>query len=368
MTDTRASLGARIDALIDRLADGGRDDAARDALLVALARHQIPRIEPWARLAAARGIEPGDMNDVAQIPALPTDVYRHARVAVHPGDEDLRVFRTSGTTGGPRGAHPLRTLAFYDRAARAAARHALFPDVDQVRLVVLAPDAPEAPDSSLSYMLARFTDWFGAGTADGVWRGGRLQVEALTRALHAHAAGATPVALVGTSFAFVHAEDALGDERFALPPGSRIMHTGGFKGRSREVAPEALRDALALRYGVPHSHVVLEYGMTELCSQMYEDTLRAALAGGPSEPGWLWVPGWVRAAPVHPETLQPVPEGTEGILRIDDLANVDTPCSIQTADRAVRRGTRVLVLGRDASATPRGCSLAVDEALGGTAP
>jgi hypothetical protein len=255
-----ASLGARIGALVDRLADGGRDDPARDALIVELARHQIPRIAPWARLAAARGVDPGALADVDAIPALPTDVFRYARVAVHPEGQDVRVFRTSGTSQAQRGVHPLRDLSMYDRAARAAARHALFADVDRMGMVVLAAPEAEAPDSSLSYMLARFAEWFGAGPVQWAWGDGRLQTDAAEGSLRAAEDAGTPVAVLGTSFAFVHAEDAFEARgvRFALPAGSRIMHTGGFKGRSREVAPGALRAALVSRYGVPDTHVVVE--------------------------------------------------------------------------------------------------------------
>ena len=73
----------------------------------------------------------------------------------------------------------------------------------------------------------------------------------------------------------------------------------------------------------------------------------------------------MRATPVDPETLAPVPEGQEGILRIDDCANLHSVCSIQTADRARREGSDLVLLGRAAGATPRGCSLAAEEALGG---
>ena len=137
--------------------------------------------------------------------------------------------------------------------------------------------------------------------------------------------------ILGTSFAFVHLDETLGAARFALPEGSRIMQTGGFKGRSRELAPVAMRGMLSARYGVADVAIVAEYGMTELSSQMYETTLRA-----PDEPRRLWVPGWVRATPVDPETLLPVADGEVGILRIDDVANVDTVCAIQTADLARR--------------------------------
>lgn len=336
----REALKARALACVD--ADG----AGRDALLRDLARWQAERVAPYGRLvarAAARGDDPLDW------PALPTDVFRHVRVAGHPPADDVRVFRTSGTTSGARGEHALRDLALYDRAAERAARLALFAQAP-MDLVILAPRPDDAPDSSLSYMLGRFEAWFGRRTRWVFPIDDRLEA-ALAEA------GEVPVALLGTSFAFVHAEDRLGARRFALPPGSLAMQTGGFKGRSREVAPDALRRAIAERYGLPAARVVAEYGMTELSSQMYEPLDAPA-------PGRLWVPGWVRARVVDPETLAEVPEGTEGILRVDDPANLDSVAAVQTADLAIRRGDAVELLGRAPGAVPRGCSLSVEEALG----
>jgi acyl-CoA synthetase (AMP-forming)/AMP-acid ligase II len=349
----RDALATRIAALIDRLRDGGADEAARDALLAEVAQLQRERVAPYARLWRARGA----------LPAMPTDVFRHARVAAHPESEDVRVFLTSGTTSGARGRHAFRQLALYDRAAEAAARYALFPDVARMRLVMLAPHPDEAPSSSLSYMLGRFEAWFGSGTC-WAWREGALALEALIEALREAEQAGEPVAILGTSFALVHAEDALGEVRFALPAKSRLMQTGGYKGRSREVAPEALRAALSLRYGLDDAWIVAEYGMTELSSQMYEAPLRAAALGAPIPARRLWIPGWVRASVVDPSTLAPVPEGSVGVLRLDDLANLDSVCAIQTSDLAIARGDRIELLGRAPGATPRGCSLAVEEALG----
>lgn len=345
----RARLHARVAALIDRLADGSRDDAARDALLEELARHQSAHVEPYRRL-----LESGAGR------ALPTDVFRYARVASFPAEHDARVFRTSGTTSGRRGAHALRDLSLYDRAARAAAKHALFPDVERLRLIVLAPRPDDAPDSSLSYMLGRFEQWFGDGEAHWGWRDG-LDLDGVRRALARAVEAGGPVAVLGTSFAFVHLIDALEGARFTLPEGSRVMQTGGFKGRSREVAPEALREGIAGTLGVPETHVVAEYGMTELSSQMYERTLRDALEGR-SGPRRYWVPGWVRVTAVDPDTLRPV-DG-EGVLRIDDCANLDSVSAIQTSDLARVHDDGLVLIGRAPGATPRGCSLAVEEALG----
>ena len=350
---TRAELKARIEALIATFEAGQPvDAAARDGLIEDLAAWQARRIPEYGRL----------QRHGAWPPALPTDVFRFRRIAAHPEEEDLRVFRSSGTTSSERSIHVYCDLDLYDVSARAAARHMLFPDVDKMRLVILAPHEDEAPDSSLEYMLARFADWFGTECA-WVWRRDALDLELLTERLRQAEASGDPVAVLGTSFGFVHAEDGLGEQRFELPPGSRVMQTGGYKGRSREVDPDILLAAIGARYGVAAPRIINEFGATELSSQMYETTLREEL-DGPLGPRRLWVPPWVRATPVDPDTLQPVQGETIGILRIDDTANLDSVCCIQTADLAQRLHDGIVVLGRAPGATPRGCSIAADQALG----
>ncbi len=371
MNDARKSLHGRIAALIERLARGSRDDRARDALLCEALGWQARQVQSYGRLLRARGIGPaaaaaeGDCRP-ERLPALPTDVFRYARVAAHPEGEDVRIFRTSGTTVGKRGQHHLSdlSLSLYDGAARAAAAQALFPDLSTVRLLILAAPAEQAPDSSLCYMLSRFVEWFGAPGSQHLWRDNAPDLEALQRVLHRAGRSSEPVALLGTSFALVHAEDSLGSASWSLPPGSRIMLTGGFKGRSREVEAGELLGALADRYGVAQSHILQEYGMTELCSQMYETGLRDASPSGRSTPRRFRAPGWVRVSIVDPESLKPVAGEREGLVRIDDLANLDSVCAIQTSDLARPKGDGFVLLGRAADAPARGCSLAVEEALG----
>lgn len=344
---SRDVLHTKIAAAID----GGVTLETRDALLAELRAFQAAHVEPYGRLVRARGEDA----------ALPTDVFRFARVAAHAPEHDVRVFRTSGTTSGARGQHFFRDLSLYDRAAKASAARMLFAD-GPMRLVVLAPDETTAPDSSLSYMLSRFATWFAASSESApttfCWRDGALDVDALVRAL---TDAREPIALLGTSFAFVFAEDALAERnvRFALPAGSRVMQTGGFKGRTREVSPEAMLTMLSARYGIPEDRVVAEYGMTELSSQAYETTL--------VEPGAsrrLRFPPWVRVTAVDPVELRALPIGETGLLRIDDAANLDSVCAIQTADLArIEADGSFVLFGRAPGATPRGCSLAVEEAL-----
>ncbi len=381
----RAALAARIAALIDVVAAGERDDARRDALLDDLCAWQAQHVAPYARLVASaqrrRAARPDACAAATRSawPALPTDVFRMLRVATYDAQQDVRVFRTSGTTSGARGAHAFRELTLYEHAARAAADAALFPDLAAragtsatpkrtMRLIVLAPREEDAPDSSLSFMLARFAEWYGAPGPHGVayaFVRDAIDAEAMRSALERAERDAAPVAILGTSFAFVFADEALGARRFKLPAGSRVMQTGGFKGRTRELAPGAMRVMIAARYGVPESHIVAEYGMTELSSQLYESTLAAALRGESDAQRALDVPGWMRATVVDPETLAPMPDGEVGVLRLDDAANLDSVCAIQTSDLATRSGARITLLGRVPGAVPRGCSLAIEEALAG---
>jgi hypothetical protein len=346
-------LKARIEGLITGFEAGQQVDAtARDELIEDLAAWQAKRILEYGRL----------QRHGAWPPALPTDVFRFRRIAAHPKEDDLRVFRSSGTTSSERSVHAYGDLDLYDVAARAAARYMLFPDVEKMVLVILAPHEDEASDSSLEYMLARFAEWFGT-ECTWVWRDGTLDLGLLAERLRQAEASEEAVALLGTSFAFVHAEDSLGARRFELAPGSRVMQTGGYKGRSREVNPEVLLASISARFGVGAPRIINEFGATELSSQMYETTLREDI-DGPMGPRRLWVPPWVRATPVDPDTLQPVHGETVGILRIDDAANLDSVCCIQTADLARRLDDGIVVLGRAPGASPRGCSLAADQALG----
>jgi hypothetical protein len=192
-------------------------------------------------------------------------------------------------------------------------------------------------------------------------RGGSLDVDGLRLGL-ASLEPTTPAIVLAASFALVHLLDLLDGEVLALPAGSRIMQTGGFKGKSREVAPGELRRDVALAFAVPERAVIGEYGMTELSSQFWE----ATLIDERSRHGVYREPPWARVVAVDPETLAPVSDGATGIARIEDLANVDSAFALLTQDRVRRVEGGFELLGRASGAPPRGCSIALDEMLSST--
>jgi hypothetical protein len=359
------ALHARVQAFL-RASLGDGPVEPFDALALSIARFQGEHIPALSRLARARGVDLASARHAEAIPAVPCDVFRLTRIAAHPPSADQIVFRTSGTSQGQgaRGEHAFRTTATYERAALAWGERLLFPDRSRLAAIVLAPPHDEQADSSLGFMIERFAAHLGGPVRHGL-RAGALDVDAVAAAAAEARAAQMPTIVLGTSFALVHLLDASADRDLRLPPGSRVMQTGGYKGRSREVPADELRRAVSERFGVPEAHVVAEYGMTELSSQLYEGSLAVALGAlaGPARPSVYLAPPWVRVTAVDPISLAPVAQGQVGIARIVDLANVDSAVAIQTADRVRVLPEGIELLGRAPGAPPRGCSIAIDEML-----
>jgi hypothetical protein len=160
------------------------------------------------------------------------------------------------------------------------------------------------------------------------------------------------VGLCGTAFSFVHLLDAWTDfPPLRLPPGSWLLETGGFKGRSREVPKAELYSGLSRHLGVPDAAIWNEYGMSELSSQAY--------AHGTA--GRHVTPPWARVLVCDPATNREVPVGRRGLVRWFDLANVDSVFALQTLDLAERTPSGFGLIGRLPRTEPRGCSLGTED-------
>jgi hypothetical protein len=338
---------------------------AFDHMACELARFQAETIPGYARLCSARRIDLQSLKLAAEIPAVPTDAFKVTRVATFPEAEARVTFRTSGTTIGARGTHAMRDPSTYRAAAVALGRLWLARDHATFPIAVLSPSPKEMPDSSLVHMFDAFSKELGEDQR-ATWlidKDDVLDLSAFDEEVAKALAHDKPMLVLATSFALVHFLDALGDATFRLPRGSRVMQTGGFKGKSREVSAADLRKELSRVFVIPESAIVAEYGMTELSSQFYERTLFDLSASH----GVFEAPPWARVVAVDPESLAPVKVGEIGIAKIIDLMNVDSAVAILTQDR-VRRcdddETAFELLGRMPGAPPRGCSIAIDEILG----
>lgn len=357
------SLHGRVVACIEAFRKGAREPESFDELASDIARFQARNVVGFGRLCASRGVDPSTFTRADQVPAVPTEAFKLSRIFAFADSEAKVVFRTSGTTIGARGTHYMRDVRTYASGARTFGRSMLAGDLELPTSVLVFGSSDEStPDSSLAFMCGEFVRaWTLCAASEQTYfvRNGTLDLDGIRSRIAAHSHG-RPVTILSTSFALVHVLDALGSERMILPEGSRVMQTGGYKGKSREVDVEVLRKAVSHAFGINPRYIIGEYGMTELSSQFWE----ATLVDPKARHGVYMEPPWARVVPVDPETLAPVPDGAVGVARIEDLANVDSAVAVLAEDRVRRVEGGFELLGRLENAPARGCSIALDELLG----
>ena len=358
------------------------DEARFETLALATFAHQFAHCAPYRRFCEGRGRTPDRVTRWQEIPAVPSGAFKELALRSFDEADEIKTFRTSGTSraradvghaaepGGAgsaprRGELHLDSLALYEASLAPSFARGVWPDLgpdERTDLFVLAPRAAELPDSSLSHMFGVLLERRGRAHSGCFVEHGVLKAEALERAIAA-ADGAPTIA--GTAFSFVHwleSREARG-ERARLPAGTRLMETGGFKGRARERSQRELYAELEDALGVPASRIVNQYGMTELGSQFYDSVLV-----DPDGPRRKRVPAWVRVRFLDPESECDVATGAPGMIQILDLANLGSVAAVLTADlgRAViADGAEpgFEVIGRAPGAEARGCSIAADEML-----
>lgn len=353
------------------------DDARFDELALSLhaaQRAAIPAYDAWcAHELASRGST--DVRTWRDVPALPIEAFKRLEIA-EPDAPEAASWVSSGTTAVERSTHRLQDLAPYERSLDVGVAAALVPDVvrgelEPLACVQLQPGVLTAPRSSLTHMFDRIRTGSSC-TDEGAFVHADFTVDAETAwsRLEALAAAHRPTLVLATSFALAmlleHAEES-GWEHLQLPPGSRVVDTGGYKGRTRELTREELLAQVEHWLGVPAKWCENEYGMSELSSQAWLGTI-AESAGHPLElpaPGARWTPQWLRVRVVDPVTLEEVADGEPGLLVFHDLANVWSCAAIRSEDLGIRRGRGFELVGRAPGATLKGCSLRLEELTAG---
>ncbi|HYB72606.1 MAG TPA: hypothetical protein VED18_04480 [Candidatus Sulfotelmatobacter sp.] len=364
MMDT-AELDRAILEFIARGVEQPRDEEVFNALALRLFAHQFAHNLPYRRLCQRRGRTPASVSDWRRIPSVPIGAFKELTLACEPPDQAVAVFMTSGTTHKERrGKAYHTTLEIYDASMRVNFAAHVLPDGAGLPLLILFPPPTVLPHSSLSHYLAVALESFGADGSGWFMDEKGLDGAGFREALRTAEGAGRPVGLLGASFAFVHFLDYCAERglRFRLPPGSRLMDTGGFKGRSREIGRADLYRQFGETFGIPETHTVNMYGMTEFSIQFYDVTLRRHAAGQP--PAHFKVgPPWSRTRIIDPETAADKPAGEVGVLLHLDLANRNTVSAILTEDLGRAEGDGFELLGRVQGAEARGCSMAIDEFL-----
>lgn len=344
--------------LLDFINAAEANAAKFNELALALFQLQFENV-PSYRKYCERVLGAARPDDWSKIPAVPTSAFKDFELTSLAPGERTHIFHSSGTTEQrpSRHFHNRESLAIYEASLMRWFAEKFLENGKDLKFVSLTPPPSVVPRSSLAHMfgtIAKEFDTVFAGTiaADVAWV---VDAEKTVAALDGICSRNEAVAVVGTAFGFVHLLDYMAAAKvcFRLPANSRAMETGGYKGRSRVVPKPELHKMISLGFGISAAQIISEYGMSELSSQAYDGSDRI-----------FHFPPWARARIVSPENGQEVGIGETGLVRIYDLANVNSVMAIQTEDLAIRRETGFELLGRQAEAEPRGCSLmATDAAL-----
>ena len=361
MSDPEArALDERIERFIGV---GEAGDAAFERIALDLFAYQFSCNQPYRRYCEQVGQSPETVRRWEDVPAIPTQAFALARLACFPESSTRLTFLSSGTTtaGARRSRHELESGWLYDASLLAHFKACVIPDLARIRMIVLHQPFAGAPESSLAYMLSKISAIFGTSDDRFCLGAEALRFDEAVNAL----AGCEPVLVVGTALAFAHFIERCDAAalRFNLAFGSRVVETGGFKGKSREMSRGDLYAAFTRVLGVPRVFCLSEYGMCELGSQWYDANLMDFTAGKLPRTETKVGPHWARTRIVDPASGQPAARGDKGLLQVFDLSNRGSVAAVLTGDLARELESGFELLGRHPGAAPKGCSIAVDALL-----
>ncbi len=338
-------------------------EAGFEPLALKVFAHQFAHNPAYRNYCRIKGKTPETVAAWRDIPAVPTDAFKELDLVCGPPEA---VFLTSGTSRGPakRGRHLIPRVEIYRASALLNFSAHLLPDLPVLKMLILAGSPELWPDSSLAHMIGLIRREYGGDDAAWFMKDTGLDADRLMESLDDACDQNRPVILLGVTLAFFQFLEQARSRRhsFRFPSGSRIMDTGGFKGRKIDLSKSELYRRYEEVFGVPPTHIVNEYGMTEMCSQFY-DTVLTDCVNGIARPRHKRIPPWVRTLIVDPETLEELPPGSMGLLRHYDLANCGSVMALQTEDIGRTIGDGFEILGRASGAEARGCSLIVEELL-----
>jgi len=336
-----------------------------EPLALAIFSEQFARIEAYRRYCLSMQASPATVRSLFDIPLVSTAAFKHTILSAQPQSAE-RVFVTSGTSRGEatRGRHFVSDLALYRASAVAHMRRMLFPEGRRMPLLALHPTADRLPESSLSQMLTWAFEAFGAADSCCCATQRGVDVEAAARFLANTRSQGEPVGILGTTAAFAVLFDFLrqSGSRLRLAAGSRLMDTGGAKGQAIPMSSEELTAAAHDYLGIASELVINEYGMTELCSQLYDATPFNTPYLRPQAARVKLPPPWLHVSARDPVTMRPVPPGAPGLLCFFDLANAGSISALMTEDlgTVLADGT-VQIHGRALAADARGCALGIEQ-------
>jgi phenylacetate-coenzyme A ligase PaaK-like adenylate-forming protein len=313
------------------------DDSFNDVALK-IFRHQHENNLVYRQFIEYLGVKPDKITAFQNIPFLPIGFFKTHKILsekVNP----LGYFQSSGTTASTTSKHYYENLDGYE-ASFTKGFDAFFGDVTEYCILALLPSYLQQKNSSLIYMIQKLVELSGHPDS-GFYL---YNYDDLQQKINTLEQSGQKTILIGVTFALL---DLLDKFQFSLK-NTRVMETGGMKGRRKEMVREELHEILHRGFGI--DKIYSEYGMTELFSQAWSEG-----AGIFKTPPWMKI--LIRDVN---DPLSLIHNHKTGGINVIDLANIDSCSFIATQDlgRSKPDGS-FEILGRFDNSDVRGCNLLI---------
>lgn len=301
-----------------------------------LFKYQYDRNSVYRSYVDYLRLVPEEVVSLEKIPFLPISFFKTQKIISSPSPV-IQKFESSGTTGSVNSKHYLIDTEIYEESLLKGFELAFGKPQDYC-FVALLPNYLERQHSSLIYMVNHLMK-----KSQHPHNGFYLyNHEELYEKLQELERQAQPTLLFGVSFALLD----FAEKHSLSLRSTKVVETGGMKGRRKEITREELHQTLCKAFGT--QQIYSEYGMTELLSQAYSQGK-----------GVYCCPPWMRI--MTREVNDPfscVLEGVTGGINVVDFANLYSCAFIETQDlgKSYADGT-FSVLGRFDTSDVRGCNL-----------
>ena len=303
-------------------------------------RFQYNNNAVYRQFCTALHINENSVSSIENIPYLPIAFFKTHKVTSTAFNPAM-VFESSGTTQTINSKHFVKDIGLYQKSFSKAFR-LFYGDVKDYCILGLLPSYLERNNSSLVMMVNELIQQSGHPQS-GFYLNNYQELKNTIKQLEQQQ---QPTLLIGVTFALLDFA-----EQFPLPLFyTRIMETGGMKGRKKEITRQQVH--LVLQKAFQLQQIQSEYGMTELLSQAYSKG-----NGIFNTPPWMKI---LMREEDDPFAIHSNKEGiiSSGAINIIDLANLYS-CSFLATDDAGKlyADGSFEILGRLDHSDIRGCSL-----------
>lgn len=283
-------------------------------------------------------ISPTNIQNLEDIPYLPIEFFKQFEIKTDSYTPVLH-FESSSTTDSGISKHFLASTNHYE-ATFIASFNLHFGDFTEYCHLALLPSYLERKHSSLVYQVNHFIK-------HSKYKQSSFYIHnhaELYKVLIENEKQKVPSILWGVSFALL---DFISEFRLPLHY-TKVIETGGMKGRRKEITRDELHEDLNKAFQT--NSIAGEYGMTELMSQAYA-----------VDKGIYKCPPWMRvsAREINDPLSKPI-MNKHGAINIIDLCNIDSCAFIASSDLGkVYDDGSFEILGRIDYSDTRGCNLLV---------